>query len=122
LSGKSHDSQADFPVGKSQLLDFGERVTVDVDDIVQEMDGIPDDFLEMYVVDGAVPAHVCKIDGSKVARFIREKRLFPAGIGALDPADIGGGIVPVDRIQKDDPRFSVLPGRLDDLIENLPGG
>jgi len=86
------------------------------------MDSIPGHLLEMTVVNLAIFDHVSKVDGTQVTGLVRQQRLLAARVGALDLADGRGRIVAVHHIEKDQPRFAILPGRLDNLVKNLRGG
>src|SRR5208337_293072 len=64
--------------------------------------------------------HLCKVDGSKVAGFICKKRLLTAGVCGLDGAELWCRVVAVDLVEKEDTRFTILPGALNNKIEDLP--
>ena len=119
--GPSHDAQADLSVGVGHLGDLRQRIPVEFDHIVQKMDGQMHDLFEPLPIDLTLPHHQPQVDGSQVAGLIGEQRLFAAGVGRFDRADMRGGIVPVHPIEKNDPRLPVFPGMPDDQVEDLPG-
>ena len=49
--GEAHDAEADLAVALGHLLDLGQRVAVDVDDVVEEADGGAHDPAQGAVVD-----------------------------------------------------------------------
>ena len=118
--GKSHHSQADFPVGFRHLLNLRQGVTIHFDDIVQKMHTSPNDVSKFIEIQVAVFRHPGQIDGGQIAGFVGQQRLFAAGIGGFDLSDLRRGIVPVNAIEKDDPWLAVLPGGIDDLFKYLP--
>ena len=65
--------------------------------------------------------HLDQVDGTQVAALIGQERLFAAGIGGFDFPLSGYHVVPVEPVQKDDARFAVAPGGVDDFVKNLPG-
>ncbi len=79
-------------------------------------------FLSLSQSTSAVSATMLRqVDGAEVAGLVRQQRLLAAGVGALDLADWGVGLSRVDAVEEDDPRLAVLPGLLDDLLEDLAG-
>ncbi len=111
--GESHDAQADFSIAFHHLVDLFDGVSGHVDGIVQKPYGIGNGASQFPVIDGRDAVFfdhkLRQIDGSQVAGLHGKQGLFAAGIGAFDFADSGGGVVPVDPIQKDDSRVPVFP-------------
>ena len=117
--GEAHDAQADLAVAAGHLGDLRQRVVVDVDDVVQEAHGGLDDAPQAAVVEVAVVAHAGQVDGAQVARLVGQQGLLAAGVGALDRAQLGRGVVLVDAVDEDDAGVAVLPGQRDDEVEDL---
>ena len=76
---------------------------------------------QSFPINGSVPDHIRKVDGTKITGFIREEGLFPARIGALDLSHLRGGVILIDTIDEDNSRISVLPGIIDYLLINFTG-
>ena len=117
--GKAHHAQTDFAIGQGDVLDLRQRIFVDINHIVQEVDGIPHHLFEVIVIDLTVANHVEQVDGAQIAGFIWQQRLLPTGIGGLDLSHVGSWVDAVDDVQKDDPGFTVFPGRLNDLVKDF---
>ena len=122
---KAHDAQADLTGGTGHLVDLGQGVLVDLDDVVQEVDSGTDGLLQLGPVQH--PARhglgdvVDQVDGAQVAALIGQQGLLAAGVGGLDLALAGHGVVPVEPIQEDDAGLAGLPGGGNDGIKDLPG-
>ena len=119
--GEAHYTEADLSVGQRHLGDFFEGILIGVDDIVEKMHGVPHHFTQVRVVDGAVFDHVGEIDGPQVAGFVGQKGLFSARIRTFDLSHVRCRILSVDDIEENQSGFSVPPGRLNDLVEDLAG-
>ena len=91
-----------------------------IDGIIKEPDCRSDGFTQVLVIDSghAVCLHdkFGEVDGPQVAGFHGKQRLFTARVGALDFPYSRGGVVPVQPIQEDNSRVSVVP-RLGDQGE-----
>ncbi|EKD22341.1 MAG: hypothetical protein ACD_87C00038G0003 [uncultured bacterium] len=85
------------------------------------MYGQVDDLFEPLPVELALLYHQPQVDGSQVARLIREQGLFAARVCRFDGADVRRGVVTVQPIEKNDARLAVFPGMPDDQVEDLPG-
>ena len=81
--------------------------------------------IQPFPVDDDVPAvvtdHAGQIDGGQIARLVGQQRLFPAGVGALDLAQLGIGVVIVDQVQENQPRVPGLPSHFSQQVKNLFG-
>ena len=120
--GKAHDAEADLAIGAGEVTNLGEGILVGLDDVVQEMDGIPHHGFQMVVVDFSAVHHVGEVDGAEVARFVGQEGLFSARVGAFDFPDVRRGVVAVHGVQEDDAGFPVFPCRMDDQVVHLAGG
>src|SRR3990170_3912555 len=123
--GEAHDPEADLAVPFGQTVALVERVAAHIDHVIEEMNACPYGPFQPVPAD-LVPAvglfeHAGEVDRAQVAWFVRQKRLFPAGIGALHLAQLRSGVIAVDPVDKDDSGIAGLPGHLNDLVENLPG-
>ncbi len=85
------------------------------------MDGTANAFFQSGLVQFAVFYHPGQIDGAQVTRFIRQKRLLTARVRGLYLTQVRGRIRLVDVVQKNDPRFSALPGSVHDPVKDAFG-
>ena len=108
--GKAHDPQSDLTGAAACLFDLPQRIVVDFDDVVQEMDGRLGQPVKFAKVDLFVFNHLGQVDGSQSAGFIGQKGLFTAGVGGANPSHPGDGIILVDTVDKKEARISGLPG------------
>ena len=79
------------------------------------------DLFQLLPVDGAVLDEPAQVDRTQVAGFVGQQRLLAAGVGGFDLADQRGRVVAVEAVEEDDARLAVLPGLLDDALEDLAG-
>ncbi len=63
-----------------------------------------------------------EVDRTQVAALVGKQGLLPAGIGGLDAAQLGRGVVAVDLVEEQKPRISAGPGRSADGLEDLARG
>ena len=124
-----HDAEADAPVGLDGLVDLRQRVRVHLDDVVEEPHGQPHHALELGPVDRPLPVRLPSrehgdVDGSQVARLVRQEGLLPAGIRRLDHPDLGRRVrgAGVDPVEEDHARVAGLPRGADDPVEHVAGG
>ena len=103
------------------VADLGQRVAVHVDDVVEEVDGRPGDPAQPLPVDGAVLHHDGQVDRAEVAALVGQERLLATRVCGLDLAQLGRGVVAVQPVEEDDARLAVLPGQVDDEVEDLAG-
>ena len=52
---------------------------------------------------------------------MRQQGLFPAGVSAFNPPQLRIWVIPVDHIQKHQPRIPRFPGHFRQQIKHLPG-
>src|SRR6266852_738455 len=83
---KAHYAQTDLPVGLCPFLDLWNWIVVDVDYIVKKPDSKMDDPFEPLEINLIVPHKTSNVDGTQIARFIRQKGLFSTRIGGFDLA------------------------------------
>ena len=62
----------------------GTSIGIDINHCVQELNAKPDNGREQFFIQLTIPDTSGKVDAPEVAAFIRQERLFPAGIGRLD--------------------------------------
>jgi len=117
----AHDAQPDFAVAHRHFGYFGQGIVIGFHDVIQKMNGQVHHFAKPFPVDLAVLNHFAEIDGSEIARFIRQERLLSAGVGGFDFSDMGCRIVPVEPVEKNNARLSVFPCLRDNPVENLAG-
>ena len=60
-----------------------------------------------------------QVDRTQAAVFIRAKPLLPAGVGGLQLIEMGNGVVAVGRIQKQDPRLTVVVSGSNNFVEQF---
>jgi hypothetical protein len=122
---KAHDAQADLAGGAGHPVDLGQGVLVDLNHVVQEVDGGADGLFQLGPVQhppgGGLHQVVDQVDGAQVAALIGQQRLLSAGVGGLDLPLAGHHVVPVQPVQEDDARLAGLPGRGDNGIKDRPG-
>ena len=116
-----HDAHADLPGLQGHLVDLGDRKAVAVDDIVEKVGGRPGNILQPLVIDLSLADKIGKVDRTEVAALVGQQPLLAAGIGRLELAQLRGHVGLVGGIDEEDPRFTVVPGQIDDLIEDGPG-
>jgi len=122
---KTHDAQSDFTRFASARFDLGQWEFIHIDHIIQEthrqMNSAghfgPVDFIMGALADD----HARKIERPQVAGFIGQQGLLPAGIGAFDFAQLGGGIIAVDTVDENNPGIACLPGAVDYLVVDFFG-
>src|SRR5450759_3479702 len=119
--GEAHDAETDLAVALGHPLDLGQRVAIDVDDVVEKAHGGAHDAAQGAVVDVAVGHDPAEIDGAQVAALVGQQRLLAAGVGALDLAELRRGVVGVDAVDEDDAGVAVLPGERDHGLEHGAG-
>jgi len=119
--GEAHDAETDLAVALGHPLDLGQRVAIDVDDVVQEAHRGAHDAAEGAVVDVAVGHDPAEVDGAQVAALVGQQGLLAARVGALDLAQLRRGVVRIDAVDEDDAGVAVLPGQRDHAVENLAG-
>ena len=102
------------------LRDLWQGIVVHLDDVVEEVDRTAHHLSQPVPSRSRPPLHhLRQVDGAQVARLIGQERLLAARVGRLDLADLGGGVVLVEPVEKDDPRLAVLPRLVDDPGEHL---
>src|SRR5450759_229966 len=119
--GEPHDPETDLAVAFGHPLDLGQRVAIDVDDVVEKAHGGAHDAAQGTVIDVAVGHHPAEVDGAQVAALVGQQGLLAAGVGALDLAELRRGVVRIDAVDEDDAGVAVLPGERDHGLEHLAG-
>ena len=121
----AHDAEADLARGLGGAVDLFDGVAVHVDDVVEEADALGDDLGEALPVEASVvavgPHEAGEVERAEVAGLVGEERLFAAGVGGLDRAEVGGWVVAVDAVDEDDAGVAVLPGVGDEHVEDVAG-
>ena len=138
--GESHEAQADFSVSFAHAVDAIDVVVIEVDDVVEETVGEADGVGEGVEVEagerfdaglvGVVTAgrsglgcdEFGEVDGAEIAGFVGEKRLFAAGIGGFDAAEMRGHVVGVDAVDECEAGLAGGVGVADDFIPELGKG
>src|SRR5581483_675200 len=106
------------------LHDLGQRVGVDLDDVVQETNGGADGLLHVVPVDALIRLHERRdVERAEVAGLVRQQGLLSAGIGGLNGANLRRGIsrAGVDAIEEHHARVARSPGSVDDAVEHHAG-
>ena len=62
-----------------------------------------------------------KVDASQIAGLVGQQRLLTAGVRRLDHRVMRGGVRAVRLVNEEQTRFAVSPGRLRNLLQDLPG-
>ncbi len=112
------------------LFDFRNQIFVGIDDVVEEVDAVANEFSEAFPIDSAsrvylgivvareiIKDHRAEIDRAEIAGIIRRQRLFAAGIGGFDDFIARIRREVVHTIDIDDSRFTGLPSVFDDGTE-----
>ena len=123
--GKAHNAHSDAAGFLAHFRNFRDGIVVHINDIVQQMHAGADSPgqarpVHFHGVPG-IAHHPGHIQGAQIAGLEGQQRLLAAGIGGLDPAQLGIGIVPVNPIQKDDARIPGLPGHGHQAVKDLFG-
>ena len=88
-------------VGKGHLLDHGQRVFVDFDNIVKKTDSPANPLSQPLPVYPAILDEFRKIDRAKVAAFVGKERNLSARVCGLNPPDFWSWIAAVNLVQED---------------------
>jgi len=115
----AHDAEPDLSGLQGHLLDFRDRETVAVDDIVQENRCGPYRLLEPVKIDRVAGDEFGQIDRAEIAAFVGQQPLLTAGVGGLERTQMRGRVVFVGTVDEEHTRFTVEPGQINDLIENF---
>ena len=123
---KAHHAKADLARGKRHLLDLRQRVLVHFDHVVEEVDRRVHRLAEKVVIDLIfsilLPQHARKVQRTEVAAFIRQERLFAAGVCGFDLARyLADDVVAVHAVQEHDAGFPVVPRHVHDEVKHLAG-
>ena len=114
--GKTHHAQSDFAVAVYHGGNLRQGILGHIDGVVQKPYGQGDKVFESFEIDlrsFAVFRHEFgQVDGTQVAGFQRQQRLFAAGIGAFDFPEFRRRVVAVNPIQEDNAGVTVFPGLL----------
>lgn len=124
--GEAHDAKTDLSGLFGMTFNRCEREQGPIEYVVEESNCQRNDSCQPLIVDGDSAA-LCReeardVDRSERTGFIGKQRLFTAGVGGFDLAEMRRGICPVDGVEKQDAWFAGSPGCLCELVEDRPGG
>ena len=108
--GEAHDAETDAADALGQRVDLGERILVDVDDVVEEVRGEMHVALHRIPVQHAVLHVVADVDRAEVADVVRKQRLLAARIRRLVRAQVRDRIVAVGLVDEEAARLARAPG------------
>ena len=114
--GEAHDAEADAADALGERVDLGQRVLVDVDDVVEEVRAEVDVALERIPVHAAVDHVVPDVDAAEVADVVREQRLLAAGVGRLVLPEVRHRVVAVRLVDEEAARLAGAPRALDHAV------
>ena len=119
---EAHYAKTDLSGLSGHFIDCRKRIVVNVDYVIEEMNGFMYDIGDFVVIDGKDSVFfndtTTKVDGTEVAGFIRKKGLFTAGVGAFNFAKSRGGVITVHLIDENDTRFAVAPCCVNDFFKD----
>jgi len=108
---EAHAAETDFPVCFRYPLYFSKRILAYFNDVIEKTNTEMSDLPQHIPVNHSIFYYFWKVDRSKTAWFIGEKRLLAAGVRSLYRADIWCRVRAVDCVNEYDARFARSPCR-----------
>ncbi len=119
--GKTHHAQADAADLLAQRVNRGERILVDVNDVVEEVRAQPDVGAQRIPVHRPVVGVDADVHRAEVAHVVREQGLLAARVGGLVGAEVRHRVVLVGFVNEEDAGFAGAPRAHDHLVPDVLG-